>query len=377
MSDARRSLHSFWFGALSDEPLARLVCGALVLGFLAFPLADLLSGRLSTAGEIAGALGLAAFAGLYLRLFWVLPARGSRLLLGAVGVLAVGLSIALGDEWEGLLVYLSVAFALALPTRAAAAGVLAISAAALAISAEPGLALQALTFGLLVIGLRRLAALVEEVEATRGRAAELAVSEERLRLSRDLHDLLGRNLSVIALKSELARRLLGSDPDAAEREIGDVEAVARQSLEEARAALRGLRRTSQDGELERARDALEAAGIEADVRSDGPLPAEVEEPLGFAAREAVTNVIRHSGASRCELLVRREGRVAELDVRDDGAGRSASPAGSGLRGLAERMAEAGGTLTAGPLPDGGFRLAARVPLDQTGAAREASAATAR
>jgi two-component system sensor histidine kinase DesK len=202
-----------------------------------------------------------------------------------------------------------------------------------------------------------------ELEAARAQVAELAASKERLRISRDLHDLLGHNLSVVALKSQLAQRLLGRDPGAAEDEMRDVESVARTSLQEARAAVQDLRSASLTSELDRAREALAAAGIEARVRGTQPLPTRVETLLGFAAREGATNVIRHSRAHRCEVAAREVGDVAELEVRDDGVGSAGDgDGGSGLRGLAERLAEAGGTLDAGPAPGGGFRLIARVPL---------------
>ncbi|MGH2745298.1 MAG: sensor histidine kinase, partial [Thermoleophilaceae bacterium] len=127
--------------------------------------------------------------------------------------------------------------------------------------------------------------------------------------------------------------------------------------------VQGLRSASLASELDRAREALEAAGIEPVVSASGPLPAGVETLLGFAAREGVTNVIRHSRATRCEIAVRRFGEDAELDMRDDGLGTThAGGQGSGLRGLAERMAEAGGTLDTGPTEGGGFRLIARVPI---------------
>jgi two-component system sensor histidine kinase DesK len=373
MSVARRSTDSFWFGAFSISPRGRLLCGGLALVFLAFPLADLMSGRLSGVSAAVAGAGLAAFAALLLRLFWILPsvakerrAEGSAL-LAAIAALAISLSIGFDDEWLGLLVYVSVVMALALPAGLALAAVAVSAAAGVAIAggidAGLGVALQALMFGVLVIGVRQLTGLVEELEATRERVAELAVSEERLRLSRDLHDLLGRNLSLIALKSELARRLLGRDRAAAESEIRDIESVARESLQEARAAVRGLRRTSLAAELDRSREALEAAGIEPELRTDGPLPDDLETLLAFAVREATTNVIRHSGARRCEISVRRVGGFAELEVRDDGSGSGDSlDEGTGLRGLAERIGEAGGTLDAGSLQGGGFRLIARVPL---------------
>lgn len=376
MSEAKRAAYRTWFALFGahNTPGGRLLCMGCALLLLVFPLADLASGRLSPGATILAATGLAAFAAAYLRLFWILPrmaderrAEGFALLV-AVAVLAVVLGAAIGQEWLGLLVYLSVAAALTLPTRVALAGVLGAMVAALAIVGgfDP-VVFQTLLFGLLLIAVRRLMELVWELEATRDQVAALAVSEERLRLARDLHDLLGRNLSVIALKSELARKLLGRDPAAAEREVRDVESVARESLQEARAAVLGLRRASLASEIEGARDALAAAGIQVTVHTGDPLPAAVEAPLAFAVREATTNVLRHSRARRCDVALRSAGDCAVLEVRDDGIGGSDSPErGSGLRGLGERMAQVGGTLQAGPAPGGGFKLVAALPIPQPG-----------
>jgi two-component system sensor histidine kinase DesK len=361
---------AFWPGAMS-APSHRLFCGLVALVFLAYPLADLVSGGVTGGGAVAAAAALAAFAALYLRLFWILPWVGDErraegwVLLGAIALLAIGLAAPLEDEWTALMVYLSVAAGLALPIRLAFAGVLATAAvAAVMVGVDEPVVVQALVFGMLVLAVRRLSALVEELAAARARVAELAVSEERLRLSRDLHDLLGHNLSVIALKGELARRLIERDePAAAAEEMRDVESVARASLQDAREAVRGLRRGSLAAELGRAREALDAASIEATVRDDGQLPGQIEGILAFVVREATTNVIRHSKARRCEFAVRRAAETAELEVRDDGVGPPDSRAeGSGLRGLGERLAEAGGTLEAGAAPGGGFRVLARIPL---------------
>jgi two-component system sensor histidine kinase DesK len=284
-------------------------------------------------------------------------------LLGALAALAICLSTAFGDEWLGLLVYLSVAVALALPTRLALPGIAALTVVALAITGEPDVAIQVAAFGVILGAVRRLMELVRELEAARAQVAELAAREERLRLSRDLHDVLGGNLSLIALKSQLARKLLGRDREAAEDEVRDIESVARTSLQEARAAVRGLRRASMASELERAREALTAAGIELEVTGGGPLPAGVEVLLGFVVREGVTNVVRHSHARRCEIVLRRMNGVVALELRDDGIGAApGADQGTGLGGLAERMAEAGGTLEAGPADGGGFRVIARLPI---------------
>jgi two-component system sensor histidine kinase DesK len=371
VTEARRSAYGYWFalfGAHSD-PRGRMLCVATALAFLAFPLADLLSGRLSTGSEVVAAVGLVAFAAAFARLFWILPSVASErriegsALLAALAALAICLSTGFGDEWHGLLVYLSIAVALALPTRVALVGVGAVAAVAVAIAGEPDVAIQVVAFGVILVGVRRLMELVRELEATRAQVAELAASEERLRLSRDLHDLLGANLSLIALKSQLARKLLGRDPERAESEVRDIESVARTSLQEARAAVQGLRRASLASELDRATEALEAAGIELEVSGGGPLPATVDVLFAFALREGVTNVVRHSRARRCEITVHRADGAVELEVRDDGVGAAhEADEGSGLRGLAERIAEAGGTLEAGSAEDGGFRLIARVPI---------------
>jgi two-component system, NarL family, sensor histidine kinase DesK len=379
VSEAKRAAYRTWFALFGahNTPGGRLLCMGCALLFLVFPVADLASGRLSASATILAVGGLAAFAAAYLRLFWILPRMADERraeglgLLAAVAVLAVVLGAALGQEWLGLLVYLSVAAALTLQTRIALAGVVGATVAALAIvGGLDDVVLQTLLFGLLLIAVRRLMELVWELEATRDQVAALAVSEERLRLARDLHDLLGRNLSLIALKSELARKLLGRDPVAAEREVRDVEVVARESLQEARAAVLGLRRPSLASEIEAARDVLTAADIEVTVRTGDPLPATVEPPLAFAVREATTNVLRHSRARRCDIALRSGGDRAVLEVRDDGIGAGDPPErGSGLRGLGERMAAAGGTLEAGPAPGGGFRLVAAVPIAKPRAVR--------
>jgi two-component system sensor histidine kinase DesK len=376
-ADVSHWFGAFWPGARS-APWHRLFCGSVALVFLAYPLADLLSGGATGGGAVAAAAALATFAAVYLRLFWILPWVGEErrreglALLGAIAGLAIALAATLEDGWLALMVYLSVAAGLALPMRLAVAGVAATAVLAGAmVGADEPVVVQTLVFGLLVIAVRRLSGLVEELEAARARVAELAVSEERLRLSRDLHDLLGHNLSVIALKGELARRFIEQDePAAAAEEIRDVESVARESLHEAREAVRGLRRGSLDAELGRALEALEAADIEAAVRIDGPLPGQVEGILAFVVREAATNVIRHSQARRCEFSIRRVAETAELEVCDDGVGAPGSRTdGSGLQGLGERLANAGGTLEVGTASGGGFRLLARIPLSTAVAAR--------
>jgi two-component system, NarL family, sensor histidine kinase DesK len=204
----------------------------------------------------------------------------------------------------------------------------------------------------------------QQLSLAREQIARLAVGEERLRFARDLHDLLGHSLSVIALKSELAGRLIKASPGLAAHEVEDIEQVARDALREVREAVTGYRQPSLNAEVAGARDALTAAGIE--LRAEGEhmsLPPAVEAVLAWAVREGVTNVMRHSQAERCAIRIFKKDGSATVEIVDDGQGGTPEP-GSGLRGLRERVLERGGTLTAEPLPHEGFRLRVTVPLPE-------------
>jgi len=222
----------------------------------------------------------------------------------------------------------------------------------------------ALVVGFFTLGLRRMNDTNDELAATRAQLADLAVVNERLRIARDLHDLLGHSLTVIRAKSELASRLGPSDPDRAFREMAEVEELARQSLVDVRNALANYRRPTLAAERANARIALAAAGITADFHDDDvALSPETDEALAWVLREAVTNVVRHSGATRCHVRTHHEGDTVLLEVLDEGKG--AAPAnfdGSGLTGLRERVTAVGGTLDAGAGESGGFGVVARVPV---------------
>jgi len=225
-----------------------------------------------------------------------------------------------------------------------------------------------IAFGAAAMAIRRLTLTVAELQAAREALAEAAVDRERLRFARDLHDLLGHTLSLISLKSELARRLL---PDSAARaavEIADVERAARDALHQARAAAAGYRRPALRQELAAARELLSAAGIAVRVdEASGPVEPEIDALIAWAVREGVTNVIRHSRAEHCDIRIRRQGELVELAVADDGAGAGAGASlpGHGLAGLAERAASHRGEIRAGPQPGGGFRLLLSVPAART------------
>jgi len=193
----------------------------------------------------------------------------------------------------------------------------------------------------------------DEVE----RLAKLA---ERERIARDLHDLLGHTLSVIALKAELAGRLLERDPAAAAAEIAEVQRVSREALAEVRRAVEGYRERGLAAELMGARRALAAAGVavEEEVEAER-LPAAVEGVLALALREAVTNVIRHAHATRCRVTLARRGPEVVLEVADDGRGGLAAE-GVGLSGMRERTEALGGRLQRSG--EGGTTIRLTLPL---------------
>jgi two-component system sensor histidine kinase DesK len=208
-----------------------------------------------------------------------------------------------------------------------------------------------------------LAMLVSGLRRQRGEIARLAVSEERLRFARDLHDTLGRSFTLIAIKSELATRLLPGDGAAAAREIKDVQRVAREALRDVRQAVVGYRQPSLAVELAGAQSALEEAGIECHVqRNVVDLSEEIDSLFAWAVREGVTNVIRHSRAARCDIRLSRGEREVQVEVMDDGIGEASGSSGQGLQGLKERAIARGGIARAGPLPDKGFSLRVAVPL---------------
>lgn len=206
--------------------------------------------------------------------------------------------------------------------------------------------------------------LVEEVHAGREAQARLAVAEERLRFARDLHDLVGHQLSAIAVKSEVAVRLSSADVAAAREEMSAVRGLARTALRELREAVSGYRRLDLTAELGAVRGVLEAAGVACHLHLPyREMPDSVAPVFAWVVREAVTNVLRHSAASRCDILLRHSDDEAVLEVRNDGAGPAAAKQeGNGLTGMAERMAEIGGTLTARHTGSGEFAVRAVAPL---------------
>lgn len=378
------------------QMIVKLLWVGIWMVYLSAPVDDLRSGRHAMWATALGWTGLDLFIAIYLMLVFrhtthPLPRYWMPVALTLLSGLAVGLPMAFGQDWLVLFVFASVGFAAAAPGRGARWAV-PIATCTLVVLGELvggtndavfSLVVPCLLGGFTMAGVRQLLLTTRELRDARATVAHLAANEERLRLARDLHDLLGHSLSLITLKSELAGRMLPDQPGEAAQQIADIERVSRQALVDVREAVSGYRRPTLPVELAGARTALTAAGIAADLAqppAGGTYPrlsAECEGVLAWAVREAVTNVVRHSGASRCAVVLTErqtlDGPVLELSVEDDGKGGDGkggdAERGNGLRGLAERLDAVSGALETGPGRRRGFALLARVPL---GPAQEAS-----
>ncbi|MGW0196602.1 sensor histidine kinase [Nonomuraea sp. NPDC003201] len=204
---------------------------------------------------------------------------------------------------------------------------------------------------------------VEELRETRMALAAAAVGEERLRLSRDLHDLLGQSLSAVSLKGDLALALFDQDRRTARAEVAGMAEVARDALRDLRAITRGEHSVSLRSELDGAGVLLDTAGIRADITAN--LPADLEPPqerlLAWAVREGVTNLLRHSRARTCTITIAPNAGTLELTITNDGVWADQGR-GTGLAGLAERARDLSGTVTAAR--DGEhFRVRISIPHD--------------
>ncbi|MCW3838959.1 sensor histidine kinase [Micromonospora yasonensis] len=328
--------------------------------------------------RVLGAATLVAFGVLYVAVFqWARGRRQAhrgiprgRAWTALAVLLGLGLAGIPGTDgnWLTTLVFVAAAAVFLLPTREAMVVVI-LAALAPPVTAalvpawksEGTVVFAVVLASFAMFGVTRLAQRNAELQAAQQEIRRLAVAEERARTARDLHDILGHSLTVVAVKAELAGRLLELDPARAATEIADVERLARQALADVRGTVGAYRGVSLAGELAGARSALAAAGIAAELPETVPsLPADRDELFGWAVREGVTNVVRHSGARRCEIRV----DPAAVEVRDDGRGPAAEPgaAGHGLVGLRERARRLDATVTVGRRPGGrGFLLRVALP----------------
>ncbi|SFG31546.1 two-component system, NarL family, sensor histidine kinase DesK [Actinopolymorpha cephalotaxi] len=378
-----------------------VVGASLWLVFLASPVSTALERHPSWEGQLLVAAVTVAFCATYVPIF-LLVRRGAdqpraMVLLVTLAALCVAFCLLAGEDGMFCLVYLAAGGAAELPARTSAwwtAGCVAATIAAPL--AVPGWHLTPEGTMSVLLGALASSAFVSllrrnwQLREAQGTIARLAVADERLRFSRDLHDILGHSLTVITVKAELAGRLIEQRPERAADEIADVERLAREALADVRATVAGYRATSLAAELSQARHALESAGIEAVLpNSADEVTGPPREVFGWVVREGVTNVVRHSGAATCTVRL----TPTSVEVVDDGSGSRSgkgrdgrirngheqagqasverpfnlsdgfdeTSSSHGLVGLAERVRAAGGSLTAGPLPEGGFALRAEVP----------------
>ena len=368
------------------EPSATLVprlwtaFAAVWLLVLVITIGQLVREPLAPARHALTLVDLSVLAAIYLWLtLAIAPTTGRK--TGIVGRLVAvaamaGLVVPLvylvpeGGMWWHVM-YAVVAAGLALPPVAAAC-IIAVLVVAAMLTAwfVTGIAdlrlLILLAIGAGAMAVRLLAILVQQLRHARGELARRAADEERLRIARDLHDLLGHSLSLIVLESQLVGRIVQRSPADAERKVAEIERSAREALQQVRSVVAGYRQPTLQGELSAARELLGASGVRTVVDDDvGPLPPNAERLLAWTVREAVTNVIRHSRARECVIRTHRDGSCALVTIVDDGRGMPDGHVvtGSGLAGLAERAQAEAGRLTMGPGPSGGFSVALAVPID--------------
>jgi two-component system, NarL family, sensor histidine kinase DesK len=357
----------------------RLLGPLLGLVFLVYPVRAVLTSEPTPARVTLALGGAGLFAGVFLWLMWTQEPlwspsaesseiRKHRATVVFLAVLAISLNLVLGSEWRVLFFHANVAAGIMLLTRDAYVAIASLAVVTFGLGVVSGMAwlvLPTAAIGLWATAFVRQVAAVAELRSAREELARMAVNEERLRFARDLHDLLGHSLSLITLKSELAGRLLPDEPEKAEAEVSDIEEVARQALGEVREAVAGYRSPTLDEELTGAREMLGAADISCRIENEaGLLPKEIDGVLAWAVREGTTNVIRHSQAQNCLIVLAREADKVHAEITDDGRGETNEGiSGSGLSGLAERVAGFGdGEFEAGPQPGGGFRLRVDLPL---------------
>jgi two-component system sensor histidine kinase DesK len=343
---------------LSGHPWYRWgwLVGAVWLVFLIFPVMNLMQSHDALVPRAVGLTLIAAFALLYAWAFVAVSrvengVPGAWRVLTLLILLACGVAVLIGVDAMAMAPFV-VSYAMwGYPWPRAfwlAGGIAAVALVTLVVAGLAESWFYALPL-LLVLGFTALMRVLDTFSARQAELSEvMAVVGERERVARDVHDVLGHSLTAISVKAELASRLIEVDGARAAEELTQVQTLARQALAEIRLTVSGLRATRIDDELEVARDALTAAGIEPDLPPDSSA-VEVSNRivLAWALREAITNVIRHSGATRCVVTLGK----STLVVTDDGVG-GTGVEGNGLRGLRERVAASGGALTRGPGPDG-------------------------
>jgi len=316
---------------------------------------------------VGGLAGLTVFLGLY---FTAIPTVGARRIVLATATLALAIALAFThSNWTVIAIYAAAMVGELRPMRRAGAFLAAFAAG----TAAAGFALRQHpfywafgVFFMIMVGAANIsrAALEDKNRAllsAQDEVTQIAATAERERIGRDLHDLLGRTLTLIAIKADLAVKLSPRDAERAESEMREVAAAAREALAEVRSAVAGMTGASLAREISSAQSALRAAGIACVIEGDAE---EIEHGAGavlaMALREAITNVIRHSGAGACHIKLTQADSGLQLAVRDNGDG-GALREGGGIGGVRARLAAAGGGLSV-TSDAHGTQFVARMPL---------------
>ncbi len=364
MTSVARAAHRLYVDVMVDEWGSRRwvrarIASMFFLLFLSWPIGATLHDGRPVPYQIMVLIGLAAYAASFLAVIWrnTPQLHGNRAPYAIVASLLIGgaLVLVFGRQWLGVMTYFTIAMLL-FNCRTNRWTFIVVGVPLLHIivarygfgdrSVKPlEVAGQALLIGCIQAAFYLQIASRMELRRARADLARLAVSEERLRISRDLHDILGQQLSALSLKAEVAARLAGRDAERAAAEMIEVAAVARAALADVRETVSGYRTMSLCGEVGTAQALLTAARVQTRIDVT-ELPAPLDTCGAWVIREAVTNVIRHANARHCEIKAVRTDDSVVVEVRDDG-GTTGSPLsfGNGLTGLSERVAAARGELS--------------------------------
>ncbi|WP_405796258.1 sensor histidine kinase [Streptomyces sp. NBC_01506] len=359
--------------------LSRMILLAALLCYVGVTMLNIVSSQVSGLHEIGALLCLVVI--FVLQLVHsrpganAAPARWKLLTLGTQAGLTYLPLLVFKAQWGSMAGFLAGSILLLLPPRPAWTlyGAVGLSMLAPPLLTERStvdtfyFVQSTLLTGLVVYGLTRLVDVIHLLHETRGELTRVAVTKERLRFARDLHDLLGYSLSAITLKGELIHRLLPAHPARARTEVEDVLAISRQSLADVRGVASGYRDMSLRDEIDSAESVLNAADVTVGVRIRiGAVGQALDTVLATVLREAVTNVLRHSHASHCEITADHDGELVRLSVSNDGVlpdYRDPSPhSGKGLGNLEVRLNAVNGRLTVERRDDATFRLTASAPL---------------
>ena len=285
----------------------------------------------------------------------------------------------LGSRWVTLQWYVVASFAMLLPARMAMLAILAsavgmgvwYAVGIVAVSGSPWELVWAFWYWMVLellgagglYGATRLVHLMHELREARAGLAELAIDRDRLRIARDLHDLLGQSLSAVSLKGDLAVGLLErGEVQKATSEIESLVSVARSALHDVLDIAHREPPIALASEIDRATELLASTGTETRVDIQvGELAPPVDELFAWALREGVTNVLRHSAATMCTISIRQQDDAVRFEIVNDGA-MPPTAGGSGLGGIASRAAALSGDATGRSLGDGRFRLRVEVPV---------------